>query len=229
MVQSYFMASDLLGFSSIVSNLDQDKLNERINAWIVLAKKIKSEMGIRDMQLISDTLFVREEDSKDGLGRLLQFAKSLLERGIERSFPIRGAITYGDVIWGDLTYGKPVIEAHQLEMSLDLIGIACSPKLPRIKSFYSWNLVCVYPAPKQTGMIQLVPVVVWSVPEPDKLVSKTSAGGHYKSGDHILWEHHSKVERTVLFAKYLHHANQARLDPQDFKYKTPAHFIGDLK
>ncbi len=179
-VNSYFLIADVLGFSSIVTNLKNDELNARIHAWIGLAEETKSKTGVNDMQLISDTLFVREDDSNDGLGRLLRFAQLLLEGGIERSFPIRGAITHGCVTWGKLTYGKPVIDAHRLEEALDWIGIACSPNLPHIESFWSWDLVCVYPVPKKNGYIQLLPVVVWSIPEPDTLVTKSGGPGMYK-------------------------------------------------
>ena len=225
----YLLVADVLGFSNIVSNLQHGELNERISTWIDLAKDIKSKSGVEKIQLISDTLFVQEEGSREGLERLLRFSRSLLERGIEHSFPIRGAITHGEVTWSDLTYGKPVIEAHHIERSLDWIGIACSPRLPGAEALWSWELLCVYPAPKKAGIVQLVPVVVWSVPEPDELQKKFIGGGLKKAGDEIPWKHWAKVERTTLFATYVHHAHQLNWAPGKFTYKTPAHFIGALK
>ena len=67
-MSSYLLVADVLGFSSIVSNLNHDELDERIPTWIGLTEDIKRATGIKDMQLISDTLFVREADSRDGLG-----------------------------------------------------------------------------------------------------------------------------------------------------------------
>lgn len=122
---NYFLAVDLLGFSNMVSNLGQNKLDGRIGDWTGLVEKVKTDAGVNDLQLISDTVFVREEDSEDGLQRIIRFARSLLEKSLDRSLPIRGAITHGAVAWGKLTYGKPVIEAHKLETSQDWIGIAC--------------------------------------------------------------------------------------------------------
>ena len=225
----YLLVADVLGFSKIVSNLQHGELNERIPTWIGLAEDIKTKSRIGKMQLISDTLFVQEEDSREGLERLLRFSRSLLERGIEQSFPIRGAITHGEVTWGALTYGKPVIEAHRIERSLDWIGIACSPHLPGAEALWSWELLCAYPAPKKAGIVQLGPVVVWNVPEPDELQEKSIGGGLYKRGDNIPWAHSSKLERTTLFATYVHHAHQLNWDPRKFAYKSPTHFIGTLK
>ena len=225
----YLLVADVLGFSNIVSNLEHGELDKRISTWIGLVEAIKTEAGVDKMQLISDTLFVQEEDSREGLERLLRFSRSLLERGIENSFLIRGAITHGEVTWGVLSYGKPVIEANRIERSLDWIGIACSPDLPGAEALWSWELLCVYPAPKKAGIVQLGPVVVWSVPEPDELLKKFVGGGLYKGCDEIPWKHWSKVERTTLFATYVHHAHQLNLAPGKFTYKTPTHFIGALK
>ena len=225
----YLLVADVLGFSNIVSNLKHGELDKRIPTWIGLVEAIKTEAGVEKMQLISDTLFVQEEDSREGLERLLRFSRSLLERGIEQSFPIRGAITHGEVTWGALTYGKPVIEAHRIERSLDWIGIACSPHLPVAEALWSWELLCVYPAPKKAGIVQLMPVVVWSVPEPDELLKKSIGGGLYKAGAKLHWENLSKIEGTTLFATYVHHAHQSNWDPRKFAYNSPALFIGTLK
>ena len=222
---SYFLAADLLGFSSIVSNLDQDELDKRINVWTNLVQKIKSEARINDLQLISDTLFVREEDSEDGLQRMIRFARSLLEESIRRALPIRGAITHGEVTWGILTYGKPVIEAHRLEGSQDWIGISCSSKLPRIDCFWGWNSVVVYPVPRKSGRIKLSPVVVWEIPGIDTLVSKTTTEGLYKKGDLLTWEWQSKLMQTVLFSQYIAWGNSTTLSPAHYYGTTPGHFL----
>ena len=224
-MKNYFLASDLLGFSNIVSNLDQDALNERIKDWIRLVQGIKSKFHIKDLQFLSDTIFVREEDSREGLQRLLEFSRSLLEKSIEQSFPVRGAITYGDITWGSLIYGKPVIEAHRLELSQDWIGIACSPGLPRIDSFWDWECVAVYSVPKKSGKIHLMPALVWNIPGADEMSSKTTSKGLYGVGDHLLWEWQSKLIQTIIFSKYLQHGRSKGLDPKYFSYQSPLHFL----
>ena len=111
----YSLAADLLGFSSIVSNLSGRALNKRIGDWVNLVQRIRPVAPTVEIQLISDTLFVREEGSAEALRRLLSFSRTLLEDGISHALPVRGAIAFGAVEWGRLTYGKAVIEAHRLE------------------------------------------------------------------------------------------------------------------
>ena len=159
-MRCYFLVVDLLGFSSLVSNLDLNELDQRIQNWVDLVEQVKKKNDVTDIQSISDTVFVKEEDSSEGLERLLRLARALLEHGIQQSFLIRGAITHGDVNWGRLTSGKPVIEAHKLEKSLDWIGISCAPELPHLESFWSWDRVVLYPVPCKTGLIRLAPAVV---------------------------------------------------------------------
>lgn len=83
---NYFIAADILGFSQMVANLSADKQDERIADWIEIVEATKQQAGIGEVQLISDTLFVREEDSDAGLARLLKFAQHLLEQGVKNLF-----------------------------------------------------------------------------------------------------------------------------------------------
>ena len=129
---SYFLVADVLGFSKIVLNLSHDDLDERMQCWTGLVAKARCEAHVDRIQLISDTVFVQVDDTDYGLEQLLIFSKLLLEYGIEQSFPIRGAISRGNVTWGEFTYGRAVIEGHSLERSQDWIGIACMNGLARI-------------------------------------------------------------------------------------------------
>ena len=122
---NYLLVADVLGFSNIVKNLPSAKLEERVDTWINLVKNSKNDAEIEKLQLISDTVFALEDDSEDGFKRLLEFSKLLLERGMETFFPIRGAIARGDLSWSNLIYGKALLDAYELERSLEWIGIAC--------------------------------------------------------------------------------------------------------
>ena len=179
--------------------------------------------GIKEFQLISDTLFVREEDSIDGLTRLLRFAQLLLECGVEESFPLRGAVVHGDAAWGKLTYGRAVIQAHQIELSLDWLGIACAPNLPRVDSMWAWDVVAVYPVPRKEGQTRLVPAVSWKVPPTEELVRKVSGNGLMANGDIYGWKEISKVERTIQFGLYLKIGEANRFDPKHYRYWFPMH------
>ena len=186
-MNSYLLVADVLGFSNIVSNLSHDILSDRMNTWVGLVQEVGVETGIENIQLASDTLFAQEEDSQDGVMRLFRFSKILLERGIEEYFPIRGAITYGDVSWEkEMIYGKAVVKAHRLERSLDWIGIACG-QLPQIP--WSWDLACTYPAPQKTGIAETIPAIIWNIPNENDLFNLSSGKGIMKGDDDkVRWE-----------------------------------------
>ncbi|MCY3705428.1 MAG: hypothetical protein OXH08_07990 [Gammaproteobacteria bacterium] len=223
---NYFLTCDILGFSKMVSNLDSNTLQQRIRVWIDLVEAARHSSGVEEVQFISDTVFAREENSGDGLMRLLAFARLLLEKGIGRACPVRGAISHGEVAWGRLTYGKAVLDAHRLEVSQDWIGFSCAPGLPRIDSMWSWDRVVVYPVPKQTGNIQLAPVLVWNVPALQQLANRTTSEGLYQEGELLPWEWQQKLIQTVLFAKSIEHGRKSRhLSPSNFAYTMPADLL----
>ena len=222
------MVADILGFSKMMGNLDGHRQAQRIAEWKDSVKHTGTEVGVTNSQLISDTLFVRDEDSTDGLARLLKFGQLLLERGIDKSIPLRGAIVHGNAAWGELPYGDAVIQAHQIEQSLDWIGIACSPNLPRVDSMWDWDLVTVYPVPRKAGLTQLVPTVSWNVPKTNELVLKVSENGLMSEGDHYRWEEISKVKRTIQFGIYLRVSKSYRSDSQHYSGWFPMHIIEEL-
>lgn len=221
----YFMVVDILGFSKIITNLNGDEQSQRIADWLELVETTSSEVSVEDTQLISDTLFAKEEDSVDGLARLLRFAKLLLERGLDKNFPLRGSIVHGDAAWGKLTYGDAVIEAHQLERSLDWIGVACAPHLPGMDQMWNWNLVAAYAVPRKSARNQIMPAIAWEVPETLELVRRATGNGLFAEGDPIPWETIGKLERTIQFGMYLRIGKSASWDPQRYRGLFPMHLI----
>lgn len=226
---SYFLVADILGFSNIMENLKDEEQTRRIYGWIELVAETRRKTGVKEIQLISDTLFVKEEDSVHGLRRLLQFARLLLDDGIAKSIPLRGAIVYGEVIWGELTYGKAVVDAYRMERSLDWIGIACSPEIPGISQMWDWELVVVYPVPKKAGFTQYVPAISWNVPAAEELTKHVSQDGLLKDGDIIGWDVVSKVERTIQFGMYLRHGKANGLNPALSESLYPMQWIESLQ
>ena len=221
----YFMVVDILGFTEIITNLNHREQSQRIQDWLELVNSVKSEVGVQSTQVISDTLFVKEEDSSEGLARLLHFATLLLERCLEKNFPLRGSIVHGDVSWGNLTYGEAVIKAHRTERALDWIGVACEPNLPRIDEMWDWNRVVVYPVPKKSGIARLCPAVAWKVPETDDLIREATGQGLTAEDDPIPWETISKLERTIQFRMYLRLGKLVGWAPQQYKGFFPMHII----
>ena len=209
----YLMVVDILGFTAIIKNLDREAQNRRIADWLELVETVRLEVGVEGTQVISDTLFVKEEDSADGLARLLRCAKLLLERGLEKNFPLRGAIAHGEAAWGTLTYGEAVIEAHQVERALDWIGIACDEDLPRLDQMWDWDVVARYPVPKKAGPLEMMGAVTWQVPGIRDLMLAALGNGLADDEDIVTWEMITKFERTIQFGMYVKRAKLARMDP----------------
>lgn len=223
-MENYLLVADVLGFSKMVSNSSDEILPERIDTWIRLVEEVSCETKIEKIQLISDTIFAKVTDSELEPERLFRFAQLLLERGMENSFPIRGAITYGEVSWGSLIYGKAVIEAYRLERSLDWIGIACG-QLPKVP--WSWELACCYPVPKKDGMVQLSAAIVWNMPAAKEFIKQSTSGGLMQAGEIFRWEHYTKQLNTLNFSQYIRHAMQAGFDPERYPYQMPLQFYFD--
>ena len=225
----YFMVIDILGFSQITKNLKGDELAQRMIDWVNLVETTAVEVGVKATQLISDTLFVREKDSVDGLKLLLRFARLMLERGLDKNFPLRGSIVHGDAAWGSLPYGAAVTKAHEREQSLEWVGIVCEPTLPRIDQMWDWEVVAVYPVPTKEGPVRLVPAVVWNVPESTELIHGSAAGGLMAEDGTLHWNTANKWERTVQFGIYLRARKSVGLDPRNWDGSLgPMHFIEKL-
>ena len=224
----YFMVADILGFSAIINNLNGDEQNQRIADWIDLVETIRYEVCVEDTQLISDTLFAREEDSVDGLTRLLRFGQLLLERGLKRNFPLRGAIVHGDVGWGHLTYGTAVMDAHTVERSLDWIGIACALGSDRLDQLLDWDRVVYYPVPRKTGHVELMGAVTWKVPELEQLCFLATENGLVDLSDNATWEVVAKLERTIQFGTYLRMGRLVGTDPPSDPGLFPMHIISKI-
>lgn len=221
----YFLVADLLGFGRIVKNSTEPSLNARIDEWINLVEATAYLHGINHLQLISDTLFVGAPSSVEGLSGLLGFSRDLLSKGIEKSFPMRGAIVHGEYVFGKLTYGRAVIAAHELEQAQNWIGITCAPNLPGIKDLWSLDRVVCYPAPQKRGQMKLYPVVSWPVPPTEKLMQLLMDGGLTRAQEVITWELGEKANNTILFRLYQEFLRKRVVDCSRFHGTLPVHPI----
>jgi len=201
-MEGYFLVADLLGFGRIAKNLEPKDLDERIRAWTTLVQDVAAKCKVDNTQLISDTVFSAAQPDSEGLLKLLRFSKCLLEKGVAESFPIRGAISYGPYEWGSLTYGKAVIDAHELEKAQDWVGVTCANLLPHIEEVWGVDLAVCFPTPKIRGPIILHPVVSWAVPDFAMLASSLSKKGLTRKGETMDWKWGYKLTNTILFGMY---------------------------
>ena len=148
MKEMYCYVGDLLGFQNTILNLDEDKQKHRVEEWILLIEESKEDDHITHSHYVSDTIFIGAEGNKDGLDALLKFSKNLLERGIENSFLLRGAIAFGKIRWDSrITFGPSIVKAYNLANNQNWIGTSCDSGLPDIGSLWDFDKVFVYPVP----------------------------------------------------------------------------------
>jgi len=216
MKAGYFLIADVLGFSNIVTNSTPEVLETRVDEWVSMARGGAAEARIREVMLVSDTVFAAVDETPDGLGRLVNYGRHLLEAGIAQSLPIRGAISHGEFQWGSLTYGPAVVAAHAIERAQDWIGIACSNQMPHVKEMWGFDRLVCYPAPLRSGPIRLCPVVSWNVPRFRALVGHMCRGGLTQEEDLVPWEWERKLTNTALFGTYCRLLAQAKGSPEYF-------------
>lgn len=217
----YFLMADVLGFGKIIDNSTALERDTRIYDWVSLVESIAEEFGIEQFQLISDTLFASVASDRSALIKLLDFSSRLLTDGIEKSFPIRGAIVHGEFTWGKLTYGPAVIDAHRLEQAQNWIGITCAVELPGLDELWSVDRVVCYSPPLKHGLIKGHPVVSWSIPIFDQLVQRATAGGLTQKGEKLTWDWGEKINNTVLFQLYQQRLHKNKESPARFHGRLP--------
>jgi len=223
-MEKYFFIADLLGFSNMITNTSPEQRDKRIDSWVQLVKEAKANVNIEKTQLISDTLFASAGSTEGDLLKMINFAQYLLNKGIERSLPIRGAICFGEYVWGELTYGKAVIKAHQLESKQNWIGVICDNNIPNIDT-YSGTLLTCYPPPLKNSNFELYYVVNWDVPEFSKLIGLMVREGLTKTGEQISCDILDKINNTVEFSLYRKLINKHEISASKFVGYSPINTI----
>jgi hypothetical protein len=201
-MEGYFLLADVLGFSEIIKNLSEKELGNRISEWVSLVKQTTDDFKIEYYSLLSDTLFIGVSNSECDLKKVIQVSRHLLNKGIHLCLPIRGAITYGTYEWGNLVYGKTVIDAHSLERQQNWIGVTYPNILPHVDSLWGEDSLICYPVPKKSGVIKLAPVVDWNVPDSDSLMTLMLRKGLNEAGSPLTWSWMDLVNNTVSFSIY---------------------------
>lgn len=213
----YCYVGDLLGFSKIIGNLDPKGQIERVGQWMTLIDDNAQRNCITNYQLISDTVFAGAVNTPDGLENIVNFAKGMLEKGIAESLPVRAAITFGEVTWGEkISFGKAIVDAYNLANNQNWIGTACHPALVShidSKKEELWDLerVVMYSAPMKNGIVRSMPAISWNLPHndvthytlADRLVVQTLSKGLCKTGDNVKWSNEIKIQNTLIFLIYL--------------------------
>lgn len=124
---------DILGFKAKIENIPIEKLSndyERIigqtdGEFSIKGGKITSRQ-VCYRYIFSDSIFlVAEEDTEDSFVDFISYAWRMMQHFIVTGFPLRGAITYGDIYVNfdkNIFLGKAISEAVILEGQQDWIG-----------------------------------------------------------------------------------------------------------
>ncbi|MCF7836500.1 hypothetical protein K9N08_01160 [Candidatus Gracilibacteria bacterium] len=226
-MKSFVLSADLLGFKKMVKNLNEEELDQRLNVWIKLVEELIREFKITRFKMFSDTLVVSTDPTKEGFGSLIKFSKAALERGIIKSFPIRGGIAYGDISWGkEIISGKALIKAYEIEKSQEWIGITCENGIPHLEDYWSIENLITYPTPKkQNDVIELHPIISWEIPKLNDLTKILTKGGLAKKGESLYWDFGHKTSNTIQLKFYKEILEKNKKDPSKFLGILPAELI----
>ena len=175
--------------------------------------------------MLSDTIFAATDATQEGLVALIIMGRTLLNEGIQLSLPVRGAIAYGHFTWGDLTYGKAVIEAHQLESEQNWIGISCAASVGLISNCWGYDSLICYPIPLKNSQVRLGAVVSWNVPNYEKLTSLALKKGLTKPHEAIYWPRLNRIDNTIAFSMYKKILIYEKEDPSIFHGFSPMESI----
>lgn len=202
MPEMYCLVADVLGFQQIMKNVPPDARSTRVDDWLHVAM---SAGGWQlDSQIVSDTVFVVAPPDADGLTRLVELSRSLLEQGMHRYLPIRGAIARGDVEkQSGALWGSGIVEAYERGQGSDWIGITLSDSIVDVpRPLYDSRQLILYPTPMKSGSIVLYPCVNWSIPKVSELAGFTTRGFLTKPNETLGWSWLKKVDATSVFAIY---------------------------
>jgi hypothetical protein len=220
-MQNYCLVADLLGFSNLMLNLPSDLQSVRVAQWTDLVNTAASNAGISQYQMVSDTVFAGADPTAEGLKRLIAMCQSLLQHGVPSALPIRASIALGDVSWGTVTFGKPIVDAFRLSNDQVWIGACLHESVTHQQ--YSWDSLIVYPVPLKSGPIQLRPTIAWQIPALEEFMRAVCDQGLTKEGELLSWEWLNKVQNTLLFGMYIRLLSQypTQISAEHFRGITP--------
>jgi hypothetical protein len=248
MDEVFCYVGDIAGYKNILLSLSPEEQRDRIREFIELIGNATREFGFQDSFInVSDTIFVIAKNSKEELKKLIKFSGYMLENGIKKALPIRGAIDFG-VAQIDkenhMIYGKAAAEAYKLAEEQDWIGTCCAenskdccdehentkkPKLPYISELWDFDLVFVYPVPMKAGEILFRPVVSWNVPSYEDFRTGTVRRG-LVSDENMDWKYANRVQNTIIFSQYLNviKCGLIRAKPEVFRGDLPIRHVNDI-
>ena len=209
---------DILGFRKKVEELTIDELADSYSKLILDTENYVFDETFRQMVrkksckrfIFSDSIFLLAcEDSEQGFVELFSYAWRMMQIALAMGYPLRGAITYGDV-YADQSkgvfIGESIVSAASWESKQDWMGaVVDKTAVERYSAVFEGEdvlhevykvLMPTYPVPLKGGLVKNQRVINWRV----NIVSQ--------HGIKALFQHrvddedvNRKIQNTLTFAK----------------------------
>lgn len=202
-LETFFVFLDILGFKNVVysnSTADLQKIIERFQSDFRVAvdksrtyNNDKINIDSINFRLISDSIIIwSENDTFVSFRHILEATIALLSYGLKNGFPLRGAMTHGEIIvaqdegkrfFGQETvYGKALVEACEFEKSFEWSGCIIAPSAwSVIKKIWSKELTS---RDNANAFFDTYPYLTWYK---TPIKSQKDKGVHFKSAIAINW------------------------------------------
>ena len=233
---------DILGFKSKIDNCTLETLSEDYERIISYTDgQFSVENGeiiqrkVCHRYIFSDSIFlIAEEDTEDSFVDMLSYAWRMMQTFIASGFPLRGAVTYGEVyvnLERNVFLGKAISDAAVLEGKQDWIGaIVDSSVIERYKSVIAREDICgtvlsvllpIYEVPLKDGTRQERCVLNWRL----NIVAQDGIKSLFKN-EPYSYEAQRKIDNTLCFSKEIRAANIAYLSGERLPQRYQLFYIG---
>jgi len=233
---------DILGFKA---KIDYTPLNELAEKYENVVNHTDGEFFIKNGQIhnkqvchryiFSDSIFlVALEDTEESFADLISYAWKMMRMFIAAGFPLRGAITYGDIYINfekNIFLGKCISQAVELEGKQEWIGaVVDNSAIDRYEAILSKSviqalvfsfLLPIYDVPFKDGTRRNYSVINWRL----NVISEFGTKPLFKNEPYSK-EAQIKIENTLLFSKEVVEANLAYLQAKDLPQRYQRLYIG---
>ena len=235
---------DILGFKSKVENMPVDKL---AHEYEEIVRQTDGEFTIQDGKVVSkqvchryifsDSLFlIAEEDTEESFMDLVFYAWRMMQLFIAAGFPLRGAMTYGDIYVNfekNIFLGKAISEAAVLEGKQDWIGaVVDKTTIDRYRTVFEKDdvygflmtmLMPIHDVPFKDGVRRNYSVINWR----HNIVSQDGIKALFKNEPYNE-SVQVKIDNALRFSKEVVEAKMAYSNAEGIPGKYSRLFVGHV-
>ena len=233
---------DILGFKAKVENMP---INELAHKYEEIVRQTDGVFTVKNGTVVSkqvchryifsDSIFlIAEEDSDESFMDLFFYAWRLMQMFIAAGFPLRGAMTYGDIYVNfekNIFLGRAISEAAVLEGKQNWIGATVdSTVIDRYESIFERDdvygflmsvLLPIHDVPMKDGTRRNYAVINWR----HNIISQDGIKALFKNEPYSEAAQ-IKIDNTLRFAKEIRDANLAYSNIEGIPGKYGVFFIG---